>query len=133
MSLNVETSGDAVIMQHYVAEVKEAALCRMVSISDATSKKGRTKVKVEWTLSARKHDDHRLKLVDEIYTEEELVSSFSIVVSASIPRMVKPQLRPQQDRAAEVLGCIERVLRILPGMPVRWPFFSLSMSERKPT
>ena len=50
MSLNVETSGDAVIMQHYVAEVKEAALCRMVSISDATSKKGRTKVKVEWTL-----------------------------------------------------------------------------------
>jgi NADPH-dependent 2,4-dienoyl-CoA reductase/sulfur reductase-like enzyme len=94
MSINVETIGDAVIVQHHVAEVKEAALCRMVSISDAISKNGRTKVKVEWVLSARKIDDHPLKLVDEIYTEKELVSCSSTVVSASIPRMVKPQLRP---------------------------------------
>jgi hypothetical protein len=36
---------------------------------------------------------HSLKLVDEICTEEELVSCSSIVVSARIPRMVKPQLR----------------------------------------
>ena len=36
---------------------------------------------------------HSLKLVDEIGTKEELVASFSIVVAASIPRMVKPQLR----------------------------------------
>jgi hypothetical protein len=36
---------------------------------------------------------HPLKLVDEVYTEEELVSRFPSVVSASIPRMVKPQLR----------------------------------------
>jgi hypothetical protein len=28
MCINVETSRDAVIVQHYVAEVKEAALCR---------------------------------------------------------------------------------------------------------
>ena len=53
MSINVETIGDALIVQHYVAEVKEPALCRMVSISDAINKNGRTKVKVEWTLSAR--------------------------------------------------------------------------------
>src|SRR5277367_4118402 len=57
MSINVETIGDALIVQHYVAEVKEPALCRMVSISDAINKNGRTKVKVEWTLSARKIDD----------------------------------------------------------------------------
>jgi hypothetical protein len=57
MSINVETIGDALIVQHYVAEVKEPALCRMVSISDAINKNGRTKVKVEWTLSARRIDD----------------------------------------------------------------------------
>jgi hypothetical protein len=48
LRLNVETIGDALIVQHYVAEVKEPALCRMVSISDAINKNGRTKVKVEW-------------------------------------------------------------------------------------
>ena len=37
---------------------------------------------------------HSLKLIDQIYAKEELVASFPIVVSASIPRMVKPQLRP---------------------------------------
>ena len=35
-----------------------------------------------------------LELIDQIYAKEELVASFPIVVSASIPRMVKPQLRP---------------------------------------
>ena len=34
-----------------------------------------------------------LKLIDQIYAKEELVASFPVVVSASIPRMVKPQLR----------------------------------------
>jgi hypothetical protein len=52
MSTNVETIGDALIVQHYVAEVKKPALCRLVSISDAINKSGRTKVKVEWTLRA---------------------------------------------------------------------------------
>src|SRR5277367_2136918 len=54
MSINVETIGDALVVQHYVAEIHEPALCRMVSISDAINKNGRTKVEVEWTLSARK-------------------------------------------------------------------------------
>ena len=47
MSINVETIGDALVVQHYLAKVKEAALCRMVSISDVISKNGRTKVKAE--------------------------------------------------------------------------------------
>ena len=52
MSINVETIGDALIVQHYVAEVKKPALCRLVPISDAINKNGRSKVKVEWTLRA---------------------------------------------------------------------------------
>ena len=67
MSINVETIGDALIVQHYVAEVKEPALCRMVSISDSITKNGRTKVKVEWTLSARKIDDQTTEYTNHIH------------------------------------------------------------------
>ena len=66
LRLNVETIGDALIVQHYVAEVKEPVLCRMVSISDAINKNGRTKVKVEWTLSARKIDDQTTEYANHI-------------------------------------------------------------------
>lgn len=51
MSINVETIGDALIVQHYVAEVHEPHLCRMVSLSDSISASGRTKVRVAWELS----------------------------------------------------------------------------------
>jgi len=67
MSINVETIGDALIVQHYVAEVKEPALCRMVSISDSITKNGRTKVKVEWTLSARKIDDQTTEYINHTH------------------------------------------------------------------
>ena len=67
MSINVETIGDALIVQHYVAEVKEPALCRMVSISDSITKNGRTKVKVEWTLSAQKIDDQTTEYTNHIH------------------------------------------------------------------
>ncbi len=65
-SINVETIGDALIVQHYVAEVKGPALCRMVSISDAINKNGRTKVTVEWTLSAQRIDDHTTEYINHI-------------------------------------------------------------------
>jgi len=67
MSINVETIGDALIVQHYIAETKEPSLCRMVSISDAISKNGRTKVKVEWTLSAKRIDDNTTEYTNHIH------------------------------------------------------------------
>jgi hypothetical protein len=47
--------------------VKEPVLCRMVSISDVINKNGRTKVKVEWTLSARKIDDQTTEYTNYIH------------------------------------------------------------------
>src|ERR1700677_1362046 len=67
MSINVETIGDAPRGEHNVAEVKEPALCRMVSISDSINKNGRTKVKVEWTLGARKLDDQTTEYTNHIH------------------------------------------------------------------
>jgi hypothetical protein len=52
----------------YVAEVKEPAFCRMVLISDAINKNGRTKMKVEWTLSARRIDDETTEYTNHIHT-----------------------------------------------------------------
>lgn len=57
MSINVETVGDVLMVQHYVAEVHERAYCRTVSISDSITAASRTKVQVVWGLSAKKLDD----------------------------------------------------------------------------
>jgi hypothetical protein len=67
MSINVETIGDALIVQHYLAEAEKPALCRMVSISNSITKNGRTKVKVEWMLSARKIDDQTTEYTNHLH------------------------------------------------------------------
>jgi hypothetical protein len=45
MSINVETIGEALMVQHF---------CRLTSISNAITMKGRTKVYLLWELSAKK-------------------------------------------------------------------------------
>jgi hypothetical protein len=67
MSINVETIGDALIVQHYVAEIKSPTLCRMVSLSDSITQNGRTKVHVVWELSAKKIDDETSEYSNRIH------------------------------------------------------------------
>ncbi len=66
MSINVETIGNATIIQHYIAEVHEPHYCRMVSVSDAISVSGRTTVKVQWELRATRIDDTHTQYTNEI-------------------------------------------------------------------
>jgi hypothetical protein len=68
MSINVEIIGDAFVVQHYVAEIREPHFCRMVSISDSISPVGRTKLQVVWQLSARKIDDHSCEYTNHIHS-----------------------------------------------------------------
>ena len=68
MSINVETIGDALVVQHYVAEISEPQLCRMVSISDSISPAGRTKLQVIWELSAKKTDDQTCEFTNHIHS-----------------------------------------------------------------
>src|SRR5208282_6581637 len=56
MMVTTEMVSD-VMIQHWVAEVREPGHCRMVSISDAITAGGRTKVQAVWELSAKKIDD----------------------------------------------------------------------------
>jgi hypothetical protein len=67
MSINVETIGDTLVIQHYVAEVHERLICRMVSISDGITAKGRTKVKVVWELSAKAIDAETSEYTNHIH------------------------------------------------------------------
>jgi len=67
MSTNVETIGEAVMVQHFVAQVQEPHFCRLVSISDAITTKGRTKVQLVWELSAKKIDDHTCEYSNHIH------------------------------------------------------------------
>jgi len=67
VSINVETIGDALMVQHYVANVHRADYCRMLSISDSITKNGRTKVQVLWELKATKIDDKTCLYTNEIH------------------------------------------------------------------
>jgi hypothetical protein len=68
MSINVENIGDALVIQHYVAEIHEPQLCRMVSISDSISPAGRTKLQVVWELSAKKLDESTCEFTNYIHS-----------------------------------------------------------------
>jgi hypothetical protein len=68
MSINVETIGNAFVVQHYVAEVAEPHYCRLVSISDSISPAGRTKLQVAWELSAKKIDERSCEYTNHIHS-----------------------------------------------------------------
>src|ERR1700733_12698097 len=68
MSINVETIGDAFVVQHYVAEIQEPHFCRMVSISDSISPAGRTKLQVVWELSVKKIDEKSCEYTNHIHS-----------------------------------------------------------------
>jgi hypothetical protein len=67
MSINVEDVGGLLCIQHYVAEVAEPHLCRLVSISDLISPAGRTKAVVIWELSAKGLDGGRCEFQNHIH------------------------------------------------------------------
>lgn len=67
MSINVETIGDALMVQHYVATVYRPDYCRMLSISDSITQNGRTKVQVLWELKATKIDENTCLYTNEIH------------------------------------------------------------------
>jgi len=76
MSINVETIGETLMVQHFVAQVLEPHFCRLTSISDAITTKGRTKVHLLWELSAKKIDDETCEYSNHIHataTDEFLV------------------------------------------------------------
>ena len=67
MSINVETIGNALVIQHYVATVHRADYCRMLSISDTITANGRSKVQVLWELKVTALDENTCEYTNEIH------------------------------------------------------------------
>ncbi|MEI3797040.1 hypothetical protein SAMN05660461_0966 [Chitinophaga ginsengisegetis] len=67
MSINVETIGDALVIQHYVATVHRPDYCRMLSISDTLTASGRSKVQVLWELKAERIDEKTTRYTNSIH------------------------------------------------------------------
>ncbi|UPK69838.1 hypothetical protein [Chitinophaga filiformis] len=67
MSINVETIGNALVIQHYVATEYRADYCRMLSVSDTITTNGRSKVQVLWELRVTKLDDQTCEYTNEIH------------------------------------------------------------------
>ncbi len=67
MSINVETIGGALIIQHYVATEYRADYCRMLSVSDSITANGRSKVQVLWELKATRLDNNSCEYTNEIH------------------------------------------------------------------
>ncbi|PKB18809.1 hypothetical protein [Flavobacterium sp. 5] len=67
MTINVETIGSALVIQHYVAVEHRADYCRMLSISDTISVNGRSNVQVLWELKVEKIDDNTCRYTNEIH------------------------------------------------------------------
>ena len=75
MSINVEYIGQALMIQHYIAVIHEPDYCKMLSISDAITPSGRTKVQVLWELRVKAIDAQSCEFSNEIHgtaTEEFL-------------------------------------------------------------
>jgi hypothetical protein len=75
MSINVEMIGQTLMVQNYVGEITDKDHCRMVSISDAFTPNGRTRVQVIWDLSVKKIDANSCEYTNRVVahpTEEFL-------------------------------------------------------------
>jgi hypothetical protein len=64
MSINVDMIGKALMIQRYVAEVATAALCRMVSVTDAFTPNGHTRV--QGTLSVKRIDERSCEYTNSV-------------------------------------------------------------------
>lgn len=66
MSLNVETIGGNLMVQHYVEDIGEKHHVRLLSTSDVIGATGRTKSGVVWELSVKAIDEHSCELINHV-------------------------------------------------------------------
>ncbi|MFF2093966.1 hypothetical protein [Paenibacillus sp. NPDC058174] len=66
MSINVETIGTSLAVQHYVGEVVDKDFCRMVSTSDIFLTNGRTQMQVVWELSVKSVNDNQTEFTNSV-------------------------------------------------------------------
>jgi hypothetical protein len=66
MAINVEMIGTALVIQHYLATEYRRDYCRMLSVSDTITARGRSTVQVLWELKAERIDNESCLYTNEI-------------------------------------------------------------------
>ena len=66
MSINVETIGGGLMVQHYVEDISKKDHCRVLSTSDVLTPSGWTKIKVIWELSVKAIDKDSCELTNRV-------------------------------------------------------------------
>jgi hypothetical protein len=66
MSINVETIGGGLMVQHYVEDIGKKDHCRVLSTSDVPTPSGWTKIKVIWELSVKAIDKESCELTNHV-------------------------------------------------------------------
>src|SRR6266481_1418065 len=66
MSINVETIGGGLMVQHYVEDIGKKDHCRVLSTSDVLTPSGWTKIKVIWELSVKAIDKDSCELTNHV-------------------------------------------------------------------
>ena len=64
--LNVEMIGHALMVQRYVVDTATPTLCKLISVSDAFTPNGRTRVQVVRTLKVKRVDEKTCELVSSM-------------------------------------------------------------------
>ena len=64
--INVEMIGHALMVQGYAVEIATPALCKMVSVSEAFTPNGRTRVQVVCTLSINRIDENTCEFANRM-------------------------------------------------------------------
>ena len=67
MFINVEIIGGSIVVQHYVEDVAEKHHVRLISLSDAFSPNGHTRVQVIWELSVKPIDDKSCEFINRVH------------------------------------------------------------------
>jgi hypothetical protein len=101
MSINVETIGEALMVQHFVAEVSEPHFCRLISVSDAITRRGRTKVHLIWELRTKKIDNDTCEYSNHIHataTDEFLTFIDKNGITFEQARLARQQASDSHNR-----------------------------------
>jgi hypothetical protein len=113
MSINVESIGDAVVVQHYVAEIHEPHFCRMVSISDSISPAGHTKLQVVWELRVKKIDEQTCEYTKHVHSTAidqtlEFLKSHNIPFETARDARQRASHAHNQEETPKLAKSIER-------------------------
>ncbi len=99
MSINVEQVGESLLVQHYTEQISERSHCRVHSMTNSISGKGRTALEITWELSLRVVDAVTSELSNHVIVQPT-ESLLTLLRQADIIDLSPVKAAMQQNLAA---------------------------------